>query len=43
MPICYHCGTDAKLVDYSKCGLSYCLMHENPIDHECNIVIESLN
>ncbi len=44
MPICYHCGTEnSELFSCSKCGQSYCLIHKDPIDHECNIVIESLN
>jgi len=44
MPICYHCGTEnPELFKCSKCGQSYCYLHQNSIDHECNIVIESLN
>jgi len=44
MPKCYHCGTEnLELFGCSKCGQSYCKFHEDPIDHECNIVIESLN
>ncbi|MBY9020715.1 MAG: hypothetical protein KGD67_06645 [Candidatus Lokiarchaeota archaeon] len=44
MPICYHCGSEnPELVGCSKCGQSYCSIHKDPIDHECNIVIESLN
>ena len=44
MPICYHCGTEnPELFSCSKCGQSYCSFHKDPIDHECNIVIESLN
>jgi len=44
MPMCYHCGTEnLELFGCSKCGQSYCKLHEDPIDHECNIVIESLN
>lgn len=44
MPICYHCGTELSESFYcTKCGQSYCSLHKDPIDHECNIVIESLN
>ncbi|MHA1507242.1 MAG: hypothetical protein ACTSO6_00900 [Promethearchaeota archaeon] len=44
MPICYHCGTDSpELFSCSRCGQSYCSIHKDPIDHECNIVVESLN
>ena len=44
MPICYHCGTEvSESFHCTKCGQSYCSFHKDPIDHECNIVIESLN
>ena len=44
MPICYHCGTEvSESFHCTKCGQSYCSFHKNPIDHECNIVIESMN
>jgi len=44
MPICYHCGTEvSEPFNCTKCGQSYCSFHKDPIDHECNIVIESLN
>ena len=44
MPKCYHCGNEnLELFGCSKCGQSYCSIHKDPIDHECNIVIESLN
>jgi len=44
MPICYHCGTEiSESFNCTKCGQSYCSFHKDPIDHECNIVIESLN
>ncbi len=44
MPKCYHCGTEnPELYGCSKCGQSYCSLHKDPIDHECNIVVESLN
>ena len=44
MPICYHCGTEvSESFHYTKRGQSYCSFHTDPIDHECNIVIESIN
>ena len=43
MPICYHCGTDVpESFHCTTCGQSYCSLHKEPIDHECNIVVESL-
>ncbi len=43
MAICYHCGRETSDLYYcSKCGQSYCSLHKEPVDHECNIVIESL-
>ncbi len=42
MPICYHCGVEVpETFNCTKCGQNYCSLHKNPIDHECNIVIES--
>ncbi len=44
MPICYHCGVEVpETFKCTKCGQNYCSLHKNPIDHECNIVIESQN
>ena len=43
MPLCYHCGTDVpESFHCTTCGQSYCSLHKEPIDHECNIVVESL-
>ncbi|MGB5909996.1 MAG: hypothetical protein WBH31_02250 [Promethearchaeia archaeon] len=43
MAICYHCGRETSDLYYcSKCGQNYCSLHKEPVDHECNIVIESL-
>ncbi len=43
MPICYHCGQQTSEDYYcSKCGQSYCSLHKDPIDHECNLLLESL-
>ncbi|MFX0017424.1 MAG: hypothetical protein ACFFAK_09425 [Promethearchaeota archaeon] len=43
MAICYHCGRETSDIYYcSKCGQNYCSLHKESIDHECNIVIESL-
>jgi len=44
MPICYHCGNElSETFQCSECGQAYCSLHKDPIDHECKIVIESLN
>jgi Zn-dependent protease len=44
MPTCYHCGVEVpETFNCTKCGQNYCSLHKNPIDHECNIVIESQN
>jgi Zn-dependent protease len=44
LPVCYHCGIDVEDAHYcSRCHQKYCSLHKDPIDHECNIVIESLN
>lgn len=44
MPKCYHCGEEYEvLYQCSKCKQHYCQFHKDPIDHECNIVRESLN
>ena len=44
MPTCYHCGTEvSESFHCTKCGQTYCSFHKDPIDHECNIVIESMN
>ncbi len=44
MPKCYHCGVEVpETFNCTKCGQNYCSLHKNPIDHECNIVIESQN
>ena len=43
MPICNHCGENVSEVFHcSNCGQNYCAFHKNPIDHECNIIVESL-
>lgn len=43
MTVCYHCGRETSEVYYcNKCGQKYCSLHKDPVDHECNIVIESL-
>jgi Zn-dependent protease len=42
---CYHCGDEVSENDIfqcSECGQNYCVLHKDPIDHECNIVRESL-
>ena len=43
--ICYHCGTVLLGEGFrcEECGQIYCSLHKMPIDHDCNIVKESLN
>ncbi len=43
MPNCYHCGEGIIGEGYqcSECGQIYCPLHQNPINHDCNIVKES--
>ncbi|MGV9198533.1 MAG: hypothetical protein ACOC4M_06815, partial [Promethearchaeia archaeon] len=46
MPTCYHCGKNIRENQSYKCadcGQKYCRIHKDPVDHECNIVQESLN
>ena len=41
MPICYHCGREFNDTFHcEKCGQNYCSLHKDPIDHECNLVLE---
>jgi Zn-dependent protease len=41
MSICYHCGMEFnETFRCEKCGQTYCSLHKNPIDHECNLVLE---
>jgi len=43
LPICYHCGREiSDTIVCVDCGQTYCSIHRNPVDHECNIVKESL-
>jgi Zn-dependent protease len=45
MTICYHCGVETpqnEVYHCERCGQNYCGLHKDPVDHECNIVIESL-
>ena len=43
MPYCNHCGENVSQVfQCSNCGQNYCSFHKNPIDHECNIIAESI-
>ncbi len=42
---CYHCGdvvSENEIFQCSECGQNYCVLHKDPINHECNIVRESL-
>ncbi|UCD01352.1 MAG: M50 family metallopeptidase [Promethearchaeota archaeon] len=44
MTICAHCGEEiiGDLFYCSDCRQNYCIFHKEPINHECNIVKESL-
>ena len=44
MANCTHCGTEIIGESFycSQCGQNYCNYHKDPIDHDCNIVKESL-
>ena len=40
---CYHCGEFFnQTYRCEKCGQEYCARHKNPVDHECNLVRESM-
>jgi Zn-dependent protease len=42
LTICYHCGENVtERYICERCGKTYCSLHKNPIDHECNLVIEA--
>jgi Zn-dependent protease len=42
MSKCYHCGEEYdQLFQCEKCKQKYCHLHKDPIDHECNLVLES--
>jgi len=42
LPGCYHCGDEAADTFLCiHCGQHYCILHTDPITHECNLVIES--
>ncbi|MFW9895074.1 MAG: site-2 protease family protein [Candidatus Thorarchaeota archaeon] len=45
MPSCAHCGNIIRGEPFycRDCGLNYCSLHKDPIDHECNIVSENRN
>jgi len=45
MTICYHCGEEIpqnEVYPCENCGQNYCGLHRDPVNHECNIVRESL-
>ncbi|MBY9006188.1 MAG: hypothetical protein KGD63_05475 [Candidatus Lokiarchaeota archaeon] len=43
MSNCYHCGNEFENLHYcNNCGQYYCYLHKEPLDHECNIVKETL-
>ncbi len=44
MPICFHCGQEvAETTHCNECGQDYCMYHQDPLNHDCNIVKESLH
>lgn len=44
MPKCYHCGEEVlETYPCGECGQNYCSLHKDPINHDCNIVRESLS
>lgn len=45
MPICYHCGQEIFGDPYicNKCGQTYCQLHKEPINHDCDIVRTAVN
>lgn len=45
MSKCYHCGEEiiGEPFHCNECGQDYCSLHKEPLNHECNIVKESLN
>ncbi|MFX0035234.1 MAG: hypothetical protein ACFE9I_06290 [Candidatus Hermodarchaeota archaeon] len=42
---CAHCGEEISGDPFycSECGQNYCILHKEPINHECNIIKESLS
>lgn len=40
---CYHCGEEiiGDSFNCTECGQDYCLIHKEPVIHECNIVKEN--
>ncbi|MFX1327764.1 MAG: hypothetical protein ACFE91_06430 [Promethearchaeota archaeon] len=45
MTICAHCGEEISGDPFycSECGQNYCILHKEPINHECNIIKESFS
>ncbi|MFW9780910.1 MAG: hypothetical protein ACFFFB_01350 [Candidatus Heimdallarchaeota archaeon] len=41
---CAHCGDEigGESFNCNQCGLNYCNLHKEPVNHECNIVRESM-
>ena len=41
---CAHCGQEiiGEPFHCSECGYNYCTIHKEPINHDCNIIKESL-
>jgi len=45
MANCAHCGQEiiGEPFHCSECGYNYCTIHKEPVNHDCNIIKESLN
>ncbi|MFX0004642.1 MAG: hypothetical protein ACFE9C_15315 [Candidatus Hodarchaeota archaeon] len=45
MASCAHCGTEIIEEPFhcNECGYNYCAIHKDPINHDCNIIKESLS
>ncbi|MFX1553053.1 MAG: hypothetical protein ACFFBV_03930 [Promethearchaeota archaeon] len=44
MANCAHCGEEIVGEPFycNECGYNYCIRHKEPINHDCNIIIDSL-
>ncbi|MFX0136831.1 MAG: hypothetical protein ACFFDN_24550 [Candidatus Hodarchaeota archaeon] len=45
MANCAHCGVEiiGESFHCNDCGYNYCVRHKEPVDHDCNIIRESLS
>ncbi|MFX1378463.1 MAG: hypothetical protein ACFFA4_05165 [Promethearchaeota archaeon] len=44
MTICAHCGREiiGELFHCNECGYNYCAIHKDPVNHDCDIIKDSL-